>query len=52
MITDINECEFSKSPCLPTEKCVNTEGSFQCYHVLRCETGFEVDMLTSECKGI
>lgn len=28
--TDVNECLMGKSPCSPSQFCVNTEGSYQC----------------------
>ena len=48
---DINECELSINTCKQTEKCINTEGAFQCYQVIRCDIGFEIYAGSSECRG-
>ncbi|KAL2087283.1 hypothetical protein ACEWY4_018342 [Coilia grayii] len=42
---DINECD---SPDTCSQKCVNTEGSYKC----DCYEGYEMDVMTKECKAI
>lgn len=52
MIIDVNECLFDP-PCLSSERCVNTEGSYTCNSQsrLRCYNGYEVDARGTTCVG-
>lgn len=50
ILTDINECQ-SEKPCLLTEDCINTEGSYHCKTKF-CNFGFELNHITGFCDDI
>lgn len=49
-ILDINEC-LTENPCLPTEFCINTEGSFDC-RKKSCDVGYVLNGVTGNCDDI
>ncbi|XP_055366414.1 fibulin-2-like isoform X2 [Betta splendens] len=46
---DINEC-LSSGACQPSERCVNTAGSYVCQAVISCPSGFHVH--SNACEDI
>lgn len=48
--TDVNECA-QPGICLPSERCVNTYGSYRCVQDTSCPQGHQVDPVTKTCKG-
>lgn len=50
LYTDIDECKQS-GVCLPTERCINTYGSYRCIRDTSCPVGHQVNPLTKACEG-
>lgn len=51
MCVDIDECKQS-GVCLPTERCINTYGSYRCIRDTSCPVGHQVNPLTKACEDI
>ncbi|XP_078340478.1 uncharacterized protein LOC111109147 isoform X2 [Crassostrea virginica] len=51
MCVDVNECA-QPGICLPSERCVNTYGSYRCVQDTSCPQGHQVDPVTKACKDI
>jgi len=49
---DVNEC-LHENPCLPSEQCENTEGSYRCIGTDRitCYSGYRVSSSGTSCVG-
>ncbi|XP_067952046.1 fibulin-1-like isoform X2 [Watersipora subatra] len=50
---DVNEC-LNETPCLPSESCVNTEGSYRCVGSSKptCYNGFALNIEGTACEDI
>lgn len=46
---DINECQL-QNDCLPTQRCDNTLGSYNCVRFLPCGTGYTLNAATEICE--
>ncbi|CAJ0587938.1 unnamed protein product, partial [Mesorhabditis spiculigera] len=50
---DIDECSKEQSPCLPTEDCVNTPGTYRCQQRGNpCSFGYQVNPHSGFCEDI
>nr|CAD7426278.1 unnamed protein product [Timema monikensis] len=47
---DVNECQVNSHNCLPTQRCDNTIGSFQCIRFTSCGTGYTLNAETGDCE--
>lgn len=47
---DINECQVDLHNCLPSQRCDNTIGSFQCVRYTNCGTGYTLNAQTGMCE--
>lgn len=50
-LSDINECQLNKHDCLPSQRCDNTIGSYQCIRFTSCGTGYTLNAQTGLCEG-
>lgn len=50
LYTDIDECKQA-GVCLPTERCINTYGSYRCIRDTSCPVGHQINPLTKACEG-
>ena len=48
--TDVNECFAETHNCAMGERCVNTNGSFQCVRNDACEVGYHLGR-DNQCQG-
>lgn len=48
--TDTNECE-RENPCRWNQKCINTNGSYRCQHLLNCPGGHMANIDGTQCIG-
>nr|XP_029731704.1 fibulin-1 isoform X4 [Aedes albopictus] len=48
---DIDEC-LNEHTCRPNQKCVNSNGSYRCYDLLACPSGFVANSDATECLDI
>lgn len=51
IMADINECQVDLHNCLPSQRCDNTIGSFQCVRYTNCGTGYTLNAQTGMCEG-